>query len=370
MAPNDDVLLSESEKSDRGEEIGEKKYKCCAGRSCKTLFCRYCKGAYHSACAIRKNFKIMEGGELVCCEPEQSESELLNGEDKYENEKLRMQVGFLNRLLTELEEKNWLLNENNTLLRQRIEFLENSQGENMQGRKTYPVTVYQSQKQKVGTKNAEHQVAEKVENVNIDRDRNSGGTRSNQASRSDKDVVVMKERRVTDKTDDVFNIVFGDDNNKVNKKRGPEMKDDRNYAGRVRNAVVENEVMSDGFQEVKYKKRRYVKKRIGTGNVTQEENQVGFSGADRKVWLNIYRVKKHVTENMIVEYIKKQAGFEGENVEVKELLTASKATKSFLVTASFKKKDKMYDPDFWPENVGIRRFKPELHRKNEEGNFL
>lgn len=85
-----------------------------------------------------------------------------------------------------------------------------------------------------------------------------------------------------------------------------------------------------------------MKKQLGTGEIINEDNKNGFTGTERKVWLYVYRVKLHVTAEMVKEHIKKQPNFDNEKVEVKELPSKSDHQKSFVVTAPLRRKDEMY----------------------------
>ncbi|XP_045474003.1 uncharacterized protein LOC123680252 [Harmonia axyridis] len=89
-------------------------------------------------------------------------------------------------------------------------------------------------------------------------------------------------------------------------------------------------------------------------------------GQEKKAWFFINRVKSHVTEEQVKNYIKSKNNFKDTTVEVKELSLAGKHgdLKSFLVKVPFKHKDELYDTEFWPENVGIRRFNFRAYEKN------
>ena len=69
---------------------------------------------------------------------------------------------------------------------------------------------------------------------------------------------------------------------------------------------METTRINDGNFIQKRHQRRSTKKRLGNGLVSEEQKHNGFSGEDRKVWLYINRVKRHVTTDMIVEFIKKR----------------------------------------------------------------
>ena len=65
---------------------------------------------------------------------------------------------------------------------------------------------------------------------------------------------------------------------------------------------------------------------------------------------------------MISDYIRGKSGFNEIEFAVKELPGEPNNLKRFVVSAPYTKKDDLYDPGFWPMNVGIRRFDFRRHR--------
>lgn len=127
---------------------------------------------------------------------------------------------------------------------------------------------------------------------------------------------------------------------------------------------------ADGFI-IPRKRWHSQKKRLGTSEQpTADEG--AFTGADRKVWLYIYRVMRHVTAEKIMDYIKEKPTFNSVPVQVRELPSEYNKLKCFVVTAPLKYKDQMYESSFWPQNVGIKRFKFDKHREflQTGGDFL
>ncbi|KAG5867970.1 hypothetical protein JTB14_017562 [Gonioctena quinquepunctata] len=116
------------------------------------------------------------------------------------------------------------------------------------------------------------------------------------------------------------------------------------------------------FRKVTYKKSR-PRKNLATAEVSEEDNNNGFSGGERKVWLYVYRVKRAATEEQIMNYLTKTPGFDRNNTQVKEIRSSTNQLKRFLVTAPLDKKDLVYQPEFWPQNVGVKRFDFEKNRK-------
>ncbi|KAJ8965493.1 hypothetical protein NQ314_004081, partial [Rhamnusium bicolor] len=69
------------------------------------------------------------------------------------------------------------------------------------------------------------------------------------------------------------------------------------------------------FGPVKYNKRRpVIHKNFAAKIILNEQATSGFSSAPKKVWLHIYRVNRHVNEEMIMQYIKAKPGFENEEI--------------------------------------------------------
>lgn len=108
-------------------------------------------------------------------------------------------------------------------------------------------------------------------------------------------------------------------------------------------------------------------------NQEVRDKQNGFAGADRKVWLYLYRIKTHVTSDMILNFLKNKEEFDVSQVSAREIPSESGRLKRFVVTVPFSCKEAVYNPNFWPENVGIKRFDFKKHQgflNNEGADFL
>lgn len=121
---------------------------------------------------------------------------------------------------------------------------------------------------------------------------------------------------------------------------------------------------------IKNKNNQRRKLILGTGEISQEQKEYGFSGVDKNDWLNIFRVRNHVTVEMIEIYIKGKYGFETDEIGVTELQSTN-SLKQFLIRVYFGRKDELYRTVFWPRGVGIRRFMLGVYEdKIGECNFL
>lgn len=374
---NDDVSDAESVKSIKSGDTNQIGYNCCVKKECKTLFCVKCDGIFHKSCAIKKNMEIISKSRVICCSNGDGESlkvvqgEAQSGREAMEVEMLRMQVSYLNKLLAESADKNEILKENNRLLLQRVAFFESTQTS----------SSYSSAAKKRNLSEA----AKKNASVNVNKQSSAPVVQMSAAKPAPEDLT-----KSSDGADDVSQRRDEKDVNKKDLQHNKPVKQNvqqtnikqRNHEKQIQQQTSDGEVFPpedageensetngrSDFEEVRSKKnRRLAKRRFGTAIVSADDDKQGFSGVERKVWINIYRVKEHVTADDVLDYIRKQSGFENERVEVKELLVRSGSVKSFLVKAPLTRKDELYEPSFWPRNVGIRRFKPELHSETKQG---
>lgn len=310
--------------------------------------------------------------------------------DGKDTEKLEMQVELLNRLIDEMRDKNEVLKINNGLLLQRIQYLEemgnvrksvnkqpvrsgdetkdllsssSTSGLSQSTRREKQKSVNSTYSGIVQTSQAS--VGQEVRNVRMQR--NNTGIRDNAVGAatgrlddaSNVGVVSRAGFGSTRSTEGRNGGVNTGSSNDVN--NGSER---QNSESQVHPHPSENDDRhlkdAEGFS-IPRRQRHRMKKRLGTDK--QECDGKGFTGGDRKVWLYIYRVKRHVVPQMIVDYIVKKPGFESLLVSARELPSDPDKLKCFVVTAPLKFKDEMYQGSFWPQNVGIKRFKFEKHRE-------
>lgn len=126
-----------------------------------------------------------------------------------------------------------------------------------------------------------------------------------------------------------------------------------------------------GFRLQRRQKRQY-RRRVGNADVSPEDEASGFAGGERRAWIYLNRVRRHTTQDMVLDYIKGKPGFENEAITVRELPSDPNQLKCFVVIAPFHRKDELYEPNFWPRLVGIKRFDFSKHRDflQGAGNFL
>ncbi|KAH9637825.1 hypothetical protein HF086_017603 [Spodoptera exigua] len=112
--------------------------------------------------------------------------------------------------------------------------------------------------------------------------------------------------------------------------------------------MVENEEWT--LVQRKRLRNRFEGKR---GNAVLEPDEK-FKAADVKTPIYIYNVGKEVSENDIIEYIKKRASI---NVSVEKVnMKVSKDYQSYKVFVSKFHLDKILKDDFWPEGIAYRQY--------------
>lgn len=117
---------------------------------------------------------------------------------------------------------------------------------------------------------------------------------------------------------------------------------------------VEEQETADIWETQRNSRRRQQQKTKQLG--TSEESSNGFLGVEKRLWIYLYRIQRSVNENKIMQFIKQKQGFENLEIQVQELPTDQTQNKCFLVTAPFDKKEELYNVNFWPRNVGVKRY--------------
>lgn len=347
-------------------ETQESYYSCCTKKACKTLICTYCDKSYHKSCAARRNLKMVSDTRVECCET--SRNNYTNSEKETI---LEVQIQFLNKLLAEVKEKNDILKENNNILKENNKLLVLRINELEKNRDINNVKTYCQ-----ATKTSRDCEARE------DRHRQNFNNKQIKPQNTYQRRVVQEQHEVVpiSNQDASTSITLANDICKHPLKQTTLMQHEQPQQTKAKNDVElsfpqnnatvntnsKNLDQNTDFKLVQNRKR-YRRKRLGTGKMVEEN---GFAGPEPKVWINIYRVNNHVTNELVEKHIKKQPGFAEEDISVSELETKSNQhLKSFLVTAPLKRKEEMYEPSFWPPNVGIRRFRFDIHRKSG-ANFL
>lgn len=366
MAPSDGDDFDVNDNLENNELNSDLKnsdvFKCC-GKKATSIVCKRCLGIFHPSCVNRTSkIKRSEGGTIIVCaecdDRTPNPNEIVSY--KYQIDYLKNELLLKNRIIKEMEDKNNLLCENILILKENNGLLV----EKMQ-RMHLDMSVNKPEKRNVLKSQQQQQtISNQAVPTNQGQDQNaipntasySGALKIAPALRNHRNLHLNiaphsshdAEHSPNAQTADNLNIR---PDNAINKEQQQSQQTDKS----------ENDFI--------YPRRRF-KKRLGNAQPPTNSN---FVGGDRKVWLYLYRVKRECDENAILRYIKTKDGFENLLVTVRELPTDQNKLKCFVVTAPLQKKDTMYDPDFWPSFVGVKRFDFERHRaflNTTGGDFL
>lgn len=115
------------------------------------------------------------------------------------------------------------------------------------------------------------------------------------------------------------------------------------------------------YQKVNHRKK--IKKprlQIGEAEISKEDEINGFVGRDKtekKIWLFLSRVKDHVTEEIVKNYLENKTSSTND-IYVKEIDTFRKLkdNRCFKVGLNFILKEQAYTTSFWPKGVAVYRF--------------
>lgn len=119
--------------------------------------------------------------------------------------------------------------------------------------------------------------------------------------------------------------------------------------------------------------RRFYRNKKPAKNFFGENESSEDFGVPRKIWLYVYRVKRQVTPQTIIDHIKNQCIFKEADVIVKELPPSENQNKCFMFCIDYKYKDSIYNPTIWPRSVAFRRFnfsKYNQYQQHNEEDFL
>lgn len=324
--------------------------------------CVSCKNVYHTSCALRVQGLIAIGREnlVKCCVKVKDMTTQISAKSGSETKLVEAnakEVSHLTNLLqakeqiiTELKEKQILLYKNITLLEEKVNNYNHStkkQNPTTQKGPNIPQNIVTIKENASGALHTDGKNKTYNQVVRIDKGKGEADLNPNLAKLHKEQQRMMNEY--------------------INLAQETETICTENQKNAYENSKDDSE---EGFIQVKGRTRRYTK-RLGTGKTEENGEEKGFSGQDRKAWLFINRVQSHVTEAMVSNYIQKKPNFQDENITVKEITHSKKNNwKCFVVTAPLSRKDELYDTEFWPANVGIKRFNFKIYNKSRPlGNF-
>lgn len=334
---------SESEQSDRVKKV----CKYCKKNMTNGLICKKCSAAYHNSCAIRVK---------TCCEQliqEVSTAEQSNNPQNTVEQYLREENILLKQII---KDKDTIINDKEfiiSLLNHKLSSLE----ENL---KSIPEKKSQNMNKNTQLKNTNH--------------------------KTDNTVSVTTKQKLNDKTlpRKHTNLEILQSNQENIMKELINLNDNNDNPSKT--AIGNSEQgKEEPFQPVISRRKRARDQKVcGEAEISKDDEVSGFVGRElpeKKIWLFVARVKDHVTEDMVQNYIQKKTEAEStSNIYVKEIDTFNKTkdNRCFKVGLKYDLLEVAYTNTFWPRGVVVYRFnfkKEEkylnrLRNKDQEvGNF-
>lgn len=319
----DKMANSEDAKSDlstiKEGDFEDKTFKCCQLKPNKTLVCIVCGNSYHLSCAIKNKLKCIKicDTRLICCETNKSETINVT---KIENTMLRKLIEEKEDKYKLLMDNNYLLQSNNKLLQEKVELLEERLKKFAKKQKDTDKSIDSGQIKKVSQNDKQTNFLPEGNSMN---NKKTDGGNVNKNTESQYQLNKMNE---------IINL------------------------GNIPNTCQQNDELTtskeEEFKVVKNRRKnnKRVLKRIG-----EQENEDDF-GAERKIWLYLYRIRRHITSEKIHDYVKNQETFKNAEITVKELPTEENRNKCFMFGIGECYKEQIYRQSTWPKSIGFKRF--------------
>lgn len=297
-------------------------YTCCKTKQCSTIICVNCGAAYHKSCSERVKFTSIDETRVKCCEVKNT-----NDDESFQLTATKRENVLLQSLYWQSEEKNAILRENNALLVEKIADL------------TYKLNVLYQEQQNGGPVSEKRKplYSQKTKQKSADPSTN---ILSDTTSRQDIPTPTPNQQQLN-----LPEIEMHKPQQNSTKPKKPE----------TEHPISGTQGDTENFHEVRNRRKKRVSPKILGTNEAQGEDE-GFSGVEKKLWLYLYRCKRHVTPEKIRAYINNKQHFENVEITIHELPTNAEKNKCFRVVAPFSKKEDMYNPNFWPRGVGVKRY--------------
>lgn len=343
---------SEDGSSDREKN---KAFKCCKTKLASVVVCVNCGDLYHRSCLERKTATSIADTRFECCESKitSKNKNPKNGD----NDQLIIENDLLRRLNKEMEDKNNLLYENKRFLEEKVSFYINE------------IKKYQ-QKLAIQEANTDPKLPSKTKTYS------EAAMRQRQNVRNTGTIHKVMQNKVQ-KNNDAMNRNISKVSTTPQENRAQlSATEEEEEAHETEAEGTETENNNGGYVYVESRKQRRknnanVKQRyrkntkIGEGEKTDE-----MAATEKRVWLFISRIKRHVTADNVKAYMAKQLDQGVQDFIVRELPTGEQRNKCFMVGADYHHRDEMYKATFWPAGVGFKRFDFQLYKRlNDKQDF-
>lgn len=321
----------ESVKSGFSVESLKTFYKCCAKKVCKARICINCDSVYHSSCAKRRNLKIINNTQVRCCDSMAANREAT----------LELKVEYLNKIVSELKDKNSVLMENNSLLKQNNQLLLNQLKQLESNTTTYKPNVNIVQKSYADAA---------MVNKNEDKSYQQSVPATSAAVDSAPPELVSdrsEEKKTTGRVP-----VPGVPNQKVQN-----INNHNNQFSNLSN-LNNNDRITNG-NRTNRKKIKNSNRKIGSYEDGGDFIASKLPNKTKKIWLFISKVKNTIDPETVHTYILKHipsASDTSVSVKLCNVKIPNPNHKSFMIGVDPEHKETVYKEDFWPNGVCFERF--------------
>lgn len=340
---------SESESLTRAKKI----CKYCNKNTASGQFCKTCGATYHNSCATRVK---------MCCEQLLQRTPIVENVNSHLTEELYLREE--NLLLRQIiQDKDTIIIDKDlviSLLNEKISNLEKS------------TSITKDKKTQNMNKNPQ---SSQVKNMN---------DKTDNTNKNKNEPVTTKQTindKVSPRKQSNLKILQSKQTNVINHLIN--INNDTSPEPAKGNVSLDEE---EPFQSITSRRKRNREPKVhGEAEITKEDEVNGFMGkepAEKKIWLFVGRVKDHVTEKIIQNFLKRKTNAETTtNIHVEEIDTykQTKDNKCFKVGLNYNLLETAYTSTFWPRGVTVERFnfrKEERYlnrlrnKKSETANFL
>lgn len=349
----------------------------CCSKKCTVLVCVNCYSLFHKSCSERMGKKLQKVDEhkVICCEKENIFF------DSREVHKLQIENRLLSKLITEIEDKNAVLKENNRLLQEKMEGkvdkINKLDKKHKQEQKKSGLSESKINNSHRDIEWPKHDVNKQVSSnmkelmdaqnecihtiINLESDISREKTISLEikppsTSISNKQLgYSIQETTAADQS-------TAQSVKKITGIRSSPINNLSNTHTRHQASPYKYTNQITGSSQGRSGPRRRQKDLcIGTADIQDAENDFIGKEINKKVWLFISRVKDHVTGEKIKTYIMDKANLEDDRDVVVERIKTKyddirKDCQCFKVGIRFDLKEQVYTQNFWPKKVAFRRF--------------
>lgn len=308
---------------------------CCATTVISVAICINCGSGFHVGCLKRRNIQVIDRTRVICCKP--TAEDLTSNNDPAKNptnEQFLKEIAYLERLVKEMESKNTILQENNILLKEKIEILQQAK----KSTETYSgkVAVHKTTQPRNPIE-CTRSISNECE-ISVNKTKN-GATNNSNAPTNPQNFIKSKQLATPQSLPSASQSAGLTDN----------------LQGSQQNKNTDRQ---ENFNLAKSRKRN---RKLGTN-----ETSSGFIGVEKRVWIYLHRIQRTVTKANIESYIKNQPDLTNADINIRELPTSDLQNKCFVLDAPFDLKNKLYDQTLWPKGVGIKRYSFQKHRENNK----